>query len=227
MHHKEGHLIDILSRAFAIRRPSDNKPIRVVGTHVDITERNRMEKQLQQAQKMEAIGSLAGGIAHDFNNLLFPITGLSEMLLDDLPAGSPESEKVYNILQGAMRAADLAKQILAFSRQSDHESRPVRVQDVLKEVCRLTRSTLPSNIQMVPHIDKSCGPIHGDPSQLYQVAMNLITNAFHAVEATNDTITISLTQTLISNNGHHITLGLVPKWGLFATSIMPYVLTFR
>jgi PAS domain S-box-containing protein len=110
----------------------------------DITERKRAEEEkaklealLQQAQKMESIGSLAGGIAHDLNNILFPITGLSEMLLDDIPPKTPEHDSIEQIYKSAKRGSELVKQILAFSRQSNPKKLPIRIQSILKETLKL------------------------------------------------------------------------------------------
>jgi PAS domain S-box-containing protein len=163
----------------------------------DITERKEMEGLLQKTQRMEAIGSFAGGIAHDFNNLLFPIVGMSEMLLEDLYPGSPEHESVQQIFKAGMRGSDLVKQILAFSRQTEHKMIPVRVQQVLKEVIKLTRSAIPSDIKVSQYIQSDCGLVIADPTQLHQIAMNLITNAFHAVEETGGKISVSLKETVL------------------------------
>jgi len=155
-------------------------------------EKKELENKLQQAQKMESIGNLAGGIAHDFNNLLFPIIGMSEMLLEDLPEDSLEYENAEEIFQAGKRAGDLVNQILAFSRQSEHKMSPVRVQNVLKEVLKLSRSTIPANIEIHQNIQQNCGLVMADPTQIHQIGMNLITNAFHAVESKNGTIDIEL-----------------------------------
>lgn len=160
----------------------------------DITDRIQMEERLRQAQKMESIGSLAGGIAHDFNNLLFPILGMSEMLLEDLPQNTLEHENAKEIFHACKRAGDLVKQILAFSRQSEHKMTPVRIQNILKEVLKLSRSTIPTNIEIHEDIQQNCGLVMADTTQVHQVAMNLITNAFHAVENTNGVIDIKLTE---------------------------------
>ena len=158
----------------------------------DITEMKNMEIRLQQAQKMESIGSLAGGIAHDFNNILFPIVGMSEMLLEDLPQGSPEHENAVEIFNAGRRGSDLVKQILTFSRQSELKKIPVRIQQVMKEVMKLSRSTIPSNITITQDIQSDCSMVQADPTQVHQIAMNLITNAYHAIEPKNGEITVRL-----------------------------------
>jgi len=156
-----------------------------------------LEGRLQQAQKMESIGNLAGGIAHDFNNILFAVVGMAELLLDDLVPGSPEHENAQEILLAGKRGRDLANQILAFSHQAEQKMIPVRYQQVLKEVFRLIRSTIPSNIEIAQDIQSDCGLMLADATQLHQVAMNLITNAYHAVEANNGKISVSLKETVV------------------------------
>jgi PAS domain S-box-containing protein len=167
----------------------------LLGIFEDITGRKEMEARFQQAQKMETIGTLAGGIAHDFNNLLFPIIGLSELLLEDLPAGGINRQNAAGILKAARRAAELVKQILSFSRQAEHKKIPVRIQKILQEVIKLTRATIPSSIELTLELQSDCGLVLADPTQLHQIAMNLITNAYHAVEATGGSIAVRLTET--------------------------------
>ncbi|MBI4773892.1 MAG: PAS domain S-box protein [Deltaproteobacteria bacterium] len=158
----------------------------------DITKELELEKRLSQAQRIESIGVLAGGIAHDFNNLLFPIIGRCEMLLEDIPSNEPNHTNVEQIYRAAKRAEDLVKQILSFSRRTDHKMAPVRIQQALREALKLARSTIPSNIEIFQQIQDDCDVVMADPSQLHQIAMNLITNAYHAVEATGGTISIRL-----------------------------------
>ncbi|MFH1984321.1 MAG: PAS domain S-box protein [Pseudomonadota bacterium] len=163
----------------------------------DITEMKNMEKRLLQAQKMESIGNLAGGIAHDFNNILFPIVGLSEMLMEDFAPGSVEYENTKEIFKAGRRGSDLVKQILAFSRQSDQKMIPVRIQHVLKEVIKLSRSTIPANINITQDIQHDCSMVLADPTQIHQIAMNLITNAYHAVETSSGEISIHLKEVIL------------------------------
>lgn len=159
-------------------------------------DRQKLQAQIRQAQKIESLGNLAGGIAHDFNNILFPIMGMSEMLLEDLDANSIEYENAQEILTASKRGRDLVNQILAFSRQSNRKTLPVRIQQVLKEVLNLSRSSIPSYIDINHNIQSDCGLVMADPTQIHQVAMNLITNAYHAVEeAGSGSISVQLKET--------------------------------
>ncbi len=168
-----------------------------IGTLMDITKGLQMEKLLAQSQRMEAIGSLAGGIAHDFNNILFPIIGLSELFLEDLAPQSLQYENVNEILKAGKRGRELVKQILAFSRQSEREIVPARMQSILKDALKLCRASIPSNIEIKQDIESTCGLVRADASQIHQVAMNLITNAYHAVEPNSGKIFVSLKETVL------------------------------
>jgi len=158
----------------------------------DITGKKKLEAQLQQAQKMESIGTLAGGIAHDFNNILFPIMGFAEMALDNIHQDSPLRNNIKEIIQGTKRASDLVKQILAFSHQSSKELKPLKVQLVIKEVLKLIRSSIPTTIEIKQYISSKCGYVLADPTQIHQIAVNLMTNAFHAMEDEGGMLEVTL-----------------------------------
>jgi len=164
------------------------------GIDRNITERIEMEDRLRQAQKMESIGTLAGGIAHDFNNILFPIVGHTEMLLFDIPEDSPFREGLNQIYTGAMRASELVKQILAFSRQESGELKLMKMQPIIKEALKLIRSTIPTTIEIKQNIQADCGAIKADPTQIHQIVMNLATNAYHAMEVTGGELKVSFKQ---------------------------------
>ncbi len=166
----------------------------LIESFIDITERKKLETQLQQAQKMESIGTLAGGIAHDFNNILFPIIGYAEMTVDDVPEDGRARRNLKEMLSSALRARDLVRQILTFSRKHDKELKPLKVQLVLREALNLIRSSLPTTIEISQNVDKDCGLVMADPTEIHQVVMNLCTNAYHAMEETGGTLEVNLNE---------------------------------
>ena len=171
----------------------------ILGIDIDITERKRAEEerktlqmQLIQAQKMQAIGTLAGGIAHDFNNILGAVLGYAEMARDASPSGSAVARDLDKVLEAGHRAAALVKQILAFSRQADTERILLEPVHMVKEAIKLLRPTLPSTIAIKQKFNPALQPIIADPTQIHQIVMNLCTNAFHAMEQTGGTLEITL-----------------------------------
>jgi PAS domain S-box-containing protein len=155
-------------------------------------EKELLQSQLVQAQKMEAIGTLAGGIAHDFNNILGAMLGYAEMVREDSPAGSLLAKDLDQILSAGNRAKALVKQILAFSRQAEETILPLQPAILIKETIKLLRASLPTTIEIKQDVDMDCHPILADPTQIDQIVMNLCTNAFHAMEENGGTLSISL-----------------------------------
>lgn len=166
----------------------------VLGFVKDVTYTKKLEEQLMRSQKLEAIGTLAGGITHDFNNILFPLIGYTEMLKEDVPSENPLTVYIDEILQAALRARDLVKQILSFSRQGDQGMSPIRLQPIVKEALKLLRASIPTTIDIQQEIDYGCGKVNADPTQIHQMVMNLATNAYHAMEKTGGTLTVGLKQ---------------------------------
>ncbi|MFH1020715.1 MAG: PAS domain S-box protein [Pseudomonadota bacterium] len=174
------------------------------------TEKEKLETQLRQAQKMEAIGTLAGGIAHDFNNLLSPIIGYSELLLMERTADSTVTQMIQEILTAANRAKELVKQILTFSRRSEHKLAPLMVQPVIKEALKLLRSSIPSNIEIQQNINPECGTVLADPVQIHQIIMNLCTNAYQAITGQSGIISVSLAPVILAQADIASKVGLQP-----------------
>ena len=155
-------------------------------------EKAKIEKQLQQAHKMEAIGTLAGGIAHDFNNILGAIIGYSDLALKDVAQEDRVHYHLEQILKGGYRARDLVKQILAFSRQTEQEQRPIKMSPLVKEVAKLLRASLPATIEIQTNIGTESDMVLADPTQIHQVIMNLCTNAGHAMRERGGILRLNL-----------------------------------
>jgi PAS domain S-box-containing protein len=203
------HLLENASGVF----DEDGNLKQIRGFLLDVTEQKNLEAQLQQAQKIEAIGTLAGGIAHDFNNILFPVIGHTEMLLEDVPEDSPFRNSLKEIYTSVLRAKDLVKQILTFSRQDSGELILMKMQPIIKEALKLIRSTIPTTIEIKQDINPDCGVIKADPTQIHQIVMNLTTNAFHAMEQIGGLLKVSLKE--IELGGHDIiTPDMIP--GIYA-----------
>lgn len=170
----------------------------LIHTAKDITDQKRLEEELFQAHKMEAIGTLAGGIAHDFNNILAAIIGYSEMAKLVLPADSKATKDINQVLKASERAADLVKQILTFSRKSPHHLQPFSPHLIIREALKMLRASLPTTINMQVDIDNECGKIMADPTNIHQIIVNLCTNSLHAMEDEKGILSITLLRKKIS-----------------------------
>ena len=192
----DGQAVQVESTGVPVRYRGETQ---IFGVFRDITERQKadrerekLEAQLRQAQKMEAIGTLAGGIAHDFNNILSVIIGNSE-ILDLTGAVNPSAKDGLNqIMAASQRARLLVKQILAFSRHARQEKLVVNLKPIVKETIEFLRASLPATIQLKHYLDPKAGQILADPTQMQQVLMNLCTNAGHAMEKDGGVLEIQL-----------------------------------
>lgn len=158
----------------------------------DITKTTMLEAQLQQAKKMEALGTLAGGIAHDFNNVLASILGNSEMIIMTDIDRNKTTDYVSNIQDSCQRAADLVKQIMTFSRMETTQFDTIDLAHTLNDALRSVRATMPSHIHLNCSINPLCSPIKGDVTQIHQIVLNLCANAKQAIGDNSGTIAIDL-----------------------------------
>jgi PAS domain S-box-containing protein len=170
-----------------------------IGIVRDISNRKKLEKELRQAYKMEAIGTLAAGIAHDFNNILSAIVGYTQLLQLRMPNEDKAANHINEILKACNRAKELVQQILTFSRQSEHELKPVSVVSIVKEALKLLRASLPATIEIKQNL-KGESLVMGDPTQIHQILMNLCTNASHAMQAKGGLLEIDLQDTILGQD---------------------------
>jgi PAS domain S-box-containing protein len=213
---KDGTAIIARVSGLAVRTP-DGGIDYLITLVEDITAQRRaeedkakLEAQLRQAQKMEAIGTLAGGIAHDFNNILTSIYGFVELTMMVLPESSRAYDNLDHVLKGLDRARDLINQILAFSRQTEHEFKAIDIVPVVKETLKLLRASLPSTIAIENRVEVEGRYIMGDPTQIQQVLMNLCTNAHHAMKDTGGMLTVAVEPEVVGDR-------LAQRLGLLAT----------
>ncbi len=192
-----GTIVDIKAD-WNYKRNQTGKVIGFIAVITDITnqlraeeEKEKLESRLRYAQKMEAIGTLAGGIAHDFNNILGSILLNTELALDDVEEDSETAYSLGQVIKGSHRAKDLIEQILTFSRRSDVESKPLKIDTLIKETLKMLRAMLPATVIIQPEIDKNVDSVMADPDQIQQLLINLCNNAAQAMSA-GGTLKVSL-----------------------------------
>jgi nitrogen-specific signal transduction histidine kinase/ActR/RegA family two-component response regulator len=176
----------------------------------ELAERKRVEEQLQQAQKMEALGTFAGGIAHDFNNILAAILGFTEMVMEDVTDNPGAQRSLGYIHKSVIRAKELVKQILTFSRKTEYERNPLSVSPIIKETARLLRAFCPTTINIVPTTEATSDTVLASPLEIQQILMNLGANAAHAMEEKGNTLEIGLTDIVFPPGSLAIPPGLIP-----------------
>jgi PAS domain S-box-containing protein len=195
-----GHFINRRKDGTLYEEDATISPIRDHQGHIvnyvavkhDVTHELQLEAQFRQAQKMEAIGQLAGGIAHDFNNILTSMFGYGYLLQQDLVKNPSGLENISEILKAAKRAKDLVQQILTFSRQSENKRQVIPLKPIIEEALKFLRASLPANINIEMNLTDHAPAVLADPTQIYQVTMNLATNALHAMEGQPGRLTVSL-----------------------------------
>jgi PAS domain S-box-containing protein len=183
----------------ALVTDAHDQPCGFVGIDRDITarqqaeaERQRLETQLHQMQKMEALGTLAGGIAHEFNNILMAILGYTQLATSQVPPASAVSQYLQEVHTAGQRAKELVQQILTFSRPHDHSREPIELSGVIQDALKFLRASLPTTIEMRQHIALETGTVLANANQMHQVLMNLCANAAYAMRETGGILKIGV-----------------------------------
>lgn len=198
------------SATIAPVRNADNVITHYVAVKEDITERKKLEEELRHAKKIEAVGTLAGGIAHEFNNILGIILGNAELAKDDIPEWNPARFNLDEIKASSLRARDVVRQLLTFSRKTEEDRRPLDLAPVVKEAMKFFKSLIPANIEIRQNIDEECHMVIAAPTQIHQIMLNLSTNAAHAMEETGGILEFTLQNIKLGESTHGFDTKLPP-----------------
>jgi PAS domain S-box-containing protein len=204
-----------LSGAGRVLLGEDGTAVRAVGISQDVTERRTLERQYQQAQKMEAVGQLASGVAHDFNNLLTVILGCSEILASDATVTAEQRDELSEITKAARRAAGLTKQLLAFGRQQVLHAAPLDVNALITDMAGMLRRLIGEEIHIELALGPSLCPALADRGQLEQVVMNLVVNARDAMQG-GGSVTILTADVELERSSFHEPEGIEGHYVLLA-----------
>ena len=210
---KDGAFYETEATATPVRNES-GAIISFVSSYRDITARLKLEKDLRQAHKMEALGALAGGIAHDFNNILAAILGNAEIALHKNLKCEPAQVNLENVIKAAGRAADLVRRILAFTRQTEHLRQAVPVVPLVEETLNLLAPSLPDSIKICSDTPSSPEEmvVLADPTEVHQVLINLCTNAAHAMLKKGGLLLVGLSRVIVSPSGNFKSPEFAPGW---------------
>jgi len=186
------HTVELTSTLY---RDQNGNPIKLIGSMRDISDRKRMEAELRQSQKMEAIGSLAGGVAHEFNNLLTVIIGNTELAINDVPESNPARECLEEIQSASSRAKDVVRQLLGFARKSVFQLVSVQISPIINESLKLIRASIPATIEIRRNLSCKSDTVMADSSQINLVLLNLCANAKNAMQEEGGVLEVKLENT--------------------------------
>jgi len=197
IHHREGRITPVLYNA-SVYRDDAGDVIGVFAAARDVSEQQKLEAQLRQAQKMEALGTLTGGIAHDFNNILAAVIGFTEIAKDRVPKESRVQHQLDRVRQAGIRGRELVNHMLQFSRETEQEKKPLPLSAIVKETTKLLRASIPTTVSISTEVRSESGYVLADPIQMQQVVMNLCTNAAYAMRGKGGILRVELSDFSVS-----------------------------